>query len=194
MKSETNKLPEHFNTKQGKFDRGWNFTHEYYNHIRNTYRKIDNERDRQIIKLCFIDDNSTYEALKIIMDMSDEQQKMFYSNQGKLLSIRRIQQIIDEYYPDYRDNVIELRKKSREANKKVRPLRGNYQDVIKECTAIKNCSFCGETQNLEIHHMIPVSMNGTSDSRNLIYLCNDCHKKVTNYQINLQNHLHHSQV
>ena len=49
----------------------------------------------------------------------------------------------------------------------------------------QKCGKCGSTENLELHHMIPASLGGTNDENNLIWLCNKCHKKVTQYQMNI---------
>ena len=43
---------------------------------------------------------------------------------------------------------------------------------------IKQCAFCGTKKNLEEHHMIPLSMGGTNDELNLIFLCKDCHNSL----------------
>ena len=42
----------------------------------------------------------------------------------------------------------------------------------------KICEICGKTNNLEIHHIIPVYRGGRSDADNLKVLCKDCHKKI----------------
>ena len=47
---------------------------------------------------------------------------------------------------------------------------------------IRQCAFCGTDKELEEHHMIPLSMGGTNDELNLVFLCKDCHKAVTSYQ------------
>lgn len=47
---------------------------------------------------------------------------------------------------------------------------------------IKQCAFCGDTDNLEEHHMIPMFLGGTNDDRNLIFLCHKCHRQVSVYQ------------
>lgn len=40
------------------------------------------------------------------------------------------------------------------------------------------CFFCGSNENLEHHHIIPVSEGGDNSYQNLISLCFSCHKKV----------------
>ena len=47
------------------------------------------------------------------------------------------------------------------------------------------CPFCGEddVSTGQIHHIKPVSEGGTNSLKNLIYLCANCHSKVTQGQI-----------
>ena len=40
----------------------------------------------------------------------------------------------------------------------------------------KICSTCGSTDNIELHHIIPIAAGGTNDYYNLIYLCHNCHR------------------
>jgi 5-methylcytosine-specific restriction endonuclease McrA len=42
------------------------------------------------------------------------------------------------------------------------------------------CYFCGSTDNIQLHHIIPKRLGGTSDPENLIPLCDNCHKKLHN--------------
>ena len=42
----------------------------------------------------------------------------------------------------------------------------------------KECRLCRSKSNLTVHHMIPVSVGGTSEDWNLITLCHTCHRKV----------------
>ncbi|WP_407075647.1 HNH endonuclease [Natronococcus wangiae] len=38
------------------------------------------------------------------------------------------------------------------------------------------CRNCGETTNLNVHHIVPIHTRGTNRSDNLITLCRDCHR------------------
>ena len=40
------------------------------------------------------------------------------------------------------------------------------------------CNRCGKSENLEIHHIIPVAQWGGNDVNNLMLLCKDCHKII----------------
>ena len=47
------------------------------------------------------------------------------------------------------------------------------------------CPFCGEddVSTAEFHHIMPLSEGGTNSFENLIYICANCHSKVTQGQI-----------
>jgi len=40
------------------------------------------------------------------------------------------------------------------------------------------CQRCGTTENLEAHHIVPVSHGGSDEKDNLAILCQDCHKEA----------------
>ena len=42
------------------------------------------------------------------------------------------------------------------------------------------CSLCGATKNLEIHHIVPISKGGTNETENLAILCDKCNSKIRN--------------
>ncbi len=39
------------------------------------------------------------------------------------------------------------------------------------------CQVCGSTQELEVHHVLPVAAGGTDDPSNLQTVCFDCHPR-----------------
>lgn len=38
------------------------------------------------------------------------------------------------------------------------------------------CSQCGQLKIVELHHVLPLSLGGKDDFKNLVALCEDCHK------------------
>lgn len=38
------------------------------------------------------------------------------------------------------------------------------------------CVQCGDTENLEIHHTVPLFLGGTNEPENLTTLCQPCHR------------------
>jgi hypothetical protein len=47
--------------------------------------------------------------------------------------------------------------------------------MLKE--TVGRCEECGSTENLEIHHKVPVNQGGDNMLSNLMVLCHDCHNK-----------------
>ena len=44
------------------------------------------------------------------------------------------------------------------------------------------CINCGEADNLQFHHVVPLEIGGRDICRNMVPLCYKCHKAVTNHQ------------
>lgn len=42
----------------------------------------------------------------------------------------------------------------------------------------KECGNCGSTEELDIHHIVPISLGGTNRITNLVRLCTSCHAKA----------------
>ena len=63
---------------------------------------------------------------------------------------------------------------------------GPYDHAWKQLSAkmCKNgiCHRCGSRENLHVHHIIPTRDGGTRERRNLVVLCNSCHKVVEHQQ------------
>jgi len=49
-----------------------------------------------------------------------------------------------------------------------------------EARCKNRCISCGSSENLEIHHIKPLSEGGKAELENLVLLCKDCHLIVTN--------------
>lgn len=94
---------------------------------------------------------------------------------GKQLSTTSILRVIYSYFPQFEGR----NSKSTQGNKRVELIRKREKQ---ESGHIKQCAFCGQKNNLEEHHMIPLFLGGTNDDNNLVYLCKKCHKGVSNYQ------------
>jgi 5-methylcytosine-specific restriction endonuclease McrA len=43
----------------------------------------------------------------------------------------------------------------------------------------KRCRLCGSQENLEADHIIPLSLGGTHERRNVRALCRRCHGRIT---------------
>lgn len=42
----------------------------------------------------------------------------------------------------------------------------------------ETCYFCGETDRLEEHHIVPRRYRGSNEDESLVTLCSDCHVKI----------------
>ena len=99
---------------------------------------------------------------------------------GNPLRSPAILSVIYEYFPQFRG-----RNRTGKGKEKSRVELMRKRDNT-ENPHIKACAFCGSVENLEEHHMIPLSMGGTNADENLIFLCYSCHKAVTAYQNKLR--------
>lgn len=62
------------------------------------------------------------------------------------------------------------------------------EDVLRKTDG--KCMNCGSTENIEIHHIIPLAFGGTNKIDNLIPLCCDCHVAMHN-GFNLNDNVDH---
>ena len=55
-----------------------------------------------------------------------------------------------------------------------------YHQVRKEVLSRDGhqCINCGSTEDLEIHHIVPISKSGTNEISNLVSVCSDCHYHI----------------
>ena len=119
----------------------------------------------------FVLDNLSASAIKRLNDP----EIVCASNRahGAPLSTSSILAIVYEHFPQFKKS------KTRTNNPRVELICRRE----KQCSPhIKQCAFCGCTERLEEHHMIPLSMGGTNDDRNLVFLCHACHADVSAYQ------------
>lgn len=54
--------------------------------------------------------------------------------------------------------------------------RGIKNKLLKKYTC---CELCGDTRNLEVHHIIPLSVGGPDIEDNMIVVCYKCHALLT---------------
>lgn len=125
-------------------------------------------RNKEILKLVFIEGLTPAEISR---------RKIFFSQERKPISVRRVQQIVLEYVPDW----YECRRKPQTKTKKIR----SEQTKIKRNVFCKEnivCAKCGEKSNLELDHILPIQFGGDNSPENLQLLCHDCHRVKTQYE------------
>lgn len=63
------------------------------------------------------------------------------------------------------------------------PLSNTIRDRIKERDGMK-CNYCGDTDELQVDHIIPVSKGGNSTDDNLQIICKKCNVLKSNHLVN----------
>ena len=130
-------------------------------------------RDKKVLEYLFL---NGYTATKI-SEMNDPDIICFSNRKkGAGLSPTSILAIAYKYFPDLKDRPI---KSSNSKNKRVELIKRRRKTPSKH---IAQCAFCGSKENLEEHHMIPFFMGGDNSEENLVFLCKECHKRVSAYQ------------
>ena len=61
----------------------------------------------------------------------------------------------------------------RKAQRQVKKLEGN------------ECQVCGTTEKPEGHHLIPYSEDGSASTHNMITMCQSCHRKYHQGELNI---------
>lgn len=122
----------------------------------------------------FVKDNMCASAISRLHDP----RIVCFSNRNyyKPLSTTSILRIIYQYFPEFEGKQLKQKVSDK---RRAELIRKREKEVSPH---IKQCAFCGSTEGLEEHHMIPLFMGGTNDDRNLIHLCHRCHKDVSKYQ------------
>ena len=132
------------------------------------------ERDSKILTEIIINQKSTAELAYLAR--TNDEYSWLKSNQGKPISVRRIQQILTDYFPEFH---IQTTHKQNNPRMKARHEQLRLRKMM--ITENSCCAICSSKENLELHHMIPLAIGGDNDDRNLIILCKCCHKQVSNY-------------
>ena len=132
------------------------------------------ERNEEILRELIYKQKTTEQLAYLARN--DENYTWLQSNQNKPMSSRRIQQILTEYFPEFH---IQKTHKKQNEHQKIRNEHPKLRDTI--ITKDSCCGRCGCCKDLQIHHMLPVMLNGDNDERNLVILCKDCHRQTTTY-------------
>ena len=135
------------------------------------------DRDYKILYEIIVNMIST--AHLAYLARTDEKYSWCKSNQNKPMSVRRIQQILCEHFPEFHIQKTHSNTKS----EKEQRIRTEAAKVRRSMETKSNfCGRCGrEDVPLDLHHLFPVILGGTNDERNLIFLCEYCHQQQTNY-------------
>ena len=129
------------------------------------------KRDKHILQLAFIEDMNASQIARlndpVIVGAGNR-------SRGKPLSPGSILKICYKYFPEAKE-----RKYKGKSNENQRKRTELYQTRQKgEISKLEICATCGTIENIELHHIIPLTAGGTNDYFNLVYMCHDCHMKL----------------
>jgi hypothetical protein len=57
----------------------------------------------------------------------------------------------------------------------VKQLRKEWNIEKREISLGNECYNCGSTENIELHHIVPLKLGGTNNISNIAVLCHKCH-------------------
>lgn len=134
------------------------------------------KRDKKVLEYLFI---HGYNATKIA-ELNDPIIICFSNrNKGKQLSPSSILEIAYKHFPELRHKNRQIKRRNN-TNERIKLMKYRKKNLS---IHIRQCAFCGAKDNLEEHHMIPLEMGGDNSEENLIFLCKNCHKLVSAYQM-----------
>ena len=162
--------------KMYKLNCGWNLSPHMIvkisDFLNNWTPKTETEkRDKHILKLAFIEDMNASQIARLndplIVGVGNR-------SRGKPLSPSSILAICYKYFPETKQ------RKYKGKNDKARQQRIELYKLKQdgEINKPKVCATCGDTENVELHHIVPIALGGNNDYFNLIYMCHDCHMKL----------------
>lgn len=130
-------------------------------------KEIGDPRTRGILEDVFIHEMSCVEV---------SHSGKYLSNRNKVISVRMVQQIVAEFYPDYYN----IRRKPKK-NIRCDLIDVKYSLIDKRGC---RCEKCGKRGiRLELDHIIPIKEGGTNEEENLQLLCRPCHLKKTHQEM-----------
>ena len=87
----------------------------------------------------------------------------------------------NNYDDETRNHMLEILRENATAKRTYGPYDYAWKMLSKRMCEVGLCRRCGSRENLHVHHIIPTKEGGTRDSKNLVVLCNSCHK-IVEYQ------------
>ena len=84
----------------------------------------------------------------------------------------------DEYDDETRNHMLQVLQDNATARRTYGPYDWAWKKLSAAMCANGICHRCGNKENLAVHHIIPVKEGGTRERRNLVVLCQSCHKTV----------------
>ena len=88
----------------------------------------------------------------------------------------------EEYDDDIRNHMLQTLQANATARRTYKPYDYEWRKLSTAMCENGICHRCGARENLHVHHIIPTKQGGTREARNLVVLCNSCHKTVEHQQ------------
>lgn len=151
-------MPRHYNALA-------NVPWQVMSDIRDRIEAMPEGKEKKILDLYFVSGLSSSEVVRYC------EENDIRSRNNTFFTKRSIQNIVAKCFPE-----IKQYRKSNPDNEK----RKTHFQYINSHERVR-CGKCGGTENLEWHHMIPLSFGGEADDGNMVCLCKECHKKATEY-------------
>ena len=99
---------------------------------------------------------------------------------------RKIGEATIEHWEGYddetRSHMLRVLKENATAKRTYGPYDLAWKTLSRDMCRNGICHRCGSRENLHVHHIIPVRCGGKREMRNLVVLCNSCHKVVEHQQ------------
>ena len=122
--------------------------------------------------------NSVVRAVRLTKDDNDKIE-MYITKYGCTFN-HAMHLIIGEVFGDYQISIADFIDMSGEKSDDTAEKRYEYEALRTKLPELlgRKCRRCGSSNNIEYHHIKPLSMGGSNDLENLIPLCVDCHDYV----------------
>lgn len=62
--------------------------------------------------------------------------------------------------------------------------KANKREILNSLDNTSCCN-CGEVENIQLHHIVPLALGGTNHLTNICTICEDCHYKVHGKNVNM---------
>ncbi|MBQ1492169.1 MAG: HNH endonuclease [Blautia sp.] len=88
----------------------------------------------------------------------------------------------NNYDDETRNHMLDVLQENATVRRTYGPYDYAWKMLSKKMCGVGICHRCGSRENLHVHHIIPTREGGTRDPKNLVVLCNSCHKIVEHQQ------------
>lgn len=84
----------------------------------------------------------------------------------------------ENYNVEQKQRLLYVLRENGSRRKQNKPYDCEWNKISKQERNNNFCHMCGKTEQLVVHHIIPVKNKGNRNKENLVVLCNSCHRKL----------------